>query len=97
MHLGLGSGLIKPNRVYPMEDKTRLNAEAGYDTRGQPNTFFENQLLTYKQTAQYLSLSEPYLRKLKAKGDIPFVVVGHRAVRFRVSSLNQWIVNREVK
>lgn len=59
--------------------------------------FFENQLLTYKQAAQYLSLSEPYLRKLKAREEIPYVVVGSRAVRFRVCSLDQWIENREVK
>jgi excisionase family DNA binding protein len=59
--------------------------------------FFENQLLSYKQAAQYLSVSEAYLRKLKAKGHIPFVLVGDRAVRFRVSSLNQWVEEREVK
>ncbi len=59
--------------------------------------FFENQLLSYKQAAQYLSVSEPYLRRLKSQGLIPFVLVGDRAVRFRVSSLNQWIEEREVK
>lgn len=58
---------------------------------------FENQLLTYKQAAQYLSLSEPYLRKLKARGELPFVIVGGRAVRFRISSLNRWIEEREIK
>ena len=57
---------------------------------------FDNQLLNYKQTAQYLSLSEPYLRKLKARGELPFVIVGGRAVRFRVSSLNRWIEEREI-
>lgn len=61
------------------------------------NTLFENQLLTYKQAAQYLSLSEPYLRKLKAREEIPYVAVGSRAVRFRVSSLDQWIEEREIK
>ena len=60
-------------------------------------TFFENQLLTYKQAAQYLSLSEAYLRRLKRNGELPFVVVGGRAVRFRVCSLHQWIENREIK
>jgi len=58
--------------------------------------FFENQLITYKQAAQYLGLSVPYLRRLKSKGLIPFVQVGDRGVRFRVSSLNHWIEKREV-
>lgn len=57
---------------------------------------FENQLLTYKQAAQYLSLSESYLRRLKSKSLIPFVLVSDRGVRFRVSSLNHWIEKREV-
>jgi excisionase family DNA binding protein len=59
--------------------------------------FFENQLLSYKEAARYLSVSEPYLRRLKSKGLIPFVCVGDRAVRFRVCSLNRWIEKREVK
>ncbi|HLD99942.1 MAG TPA: helix-turn-helix domain-containing protein [Bdellovibrionota bacterium] len=58
---------------------------------------FENQLLSYKQAAQYLSVSEPFLRKLKSRGLVPFVLIGDRGVRFRVSSLNQWIEEREVK
>jgi|GEM_PF-1525266 len=57
---------------------------------------FEN-LLTYKQAAQCLGLSEPYLRKLKASGQLPYVVVGSRAIRFRMSSLTRWIEEREIK
>ncbi|HCM41531.1 MAG: hypothetical protein A2Z97_04220 [Bdellovibrionales bacterium GWB1_52_6] len=59
--------------------------------------FFENQLISYKQAAQYLSVCESYLRRLKTRNLIPFVLVGDRAVRFRVSSLNQWVEEREVK
>ncbi len=59
--------------------------------------FFENQLLSYKQAAQYLSVSESYLRRLKSKGLVPCVLIGDRSVRFRVSSLNHWIEKREVK
>jgi excisionase family DNA binding protein len=62
----------------------------------QENRFFENQLITYKEAAKYLSVSESYLRRLKANGRIPFVFVGDRGVRFRVSSLNRWIEKREV-
>ncbi len=58
--------------------------------------FFENRLLTYAQAAKYLSVSESYLRRLKGKGHVPFVFVGTRGVRFRVSSLNRWIEKREV-
>lgn len=58
--------------------------------------FVENQLISYKQAAQYLSVSESYLRKLKARGEIPHVFVGNRGVRFRVSSLNRWVDKREV-
>lgn len=58
--------------------------------------FFDNQLLSYSEAAKYLSVSESYLRRLKAKGKIPFVPVGNRAVRFRVGSLNHWIEKREV-
>ena len=66
----------------------------GNNTR---QTFFENQLLNYKQAAQYLSVSESYLRRLKRKKIIPCVFIGDRAVRFRVSSLNSWIEKREVQ
>jgi excisionase family DNA binding protein len=58
--------------------------------------FFENQLLSYKEAARYLSLSESYLRRLKSEGNIPFVPVSDRGVRFRVGSLNRWIEKREV-
>lgn len=76
-------------------ENLRLNSGAvGYSTYPQ---LFENQLLSYNQAAQYLSVSEAYLRKLKAAGNVPFVAIGKRSVRFRVSTLNQWIENREIK
>ena len=59
-------------------------------------SLFLNQLLTYKQAAKYLSVSESYLRRLKSHGVVPHVYVGNRGVRFRVSSLNRWIEKREV-
>jgi excisionase family DNA binding protein len=67
------------------------------ETMISPQVFFENQLLSYKQAAQYLCISEPYLRRLKAKRQIPFVQLGLRGIRFRVSSLNHWIEKREIK
>ena len=74
------------------------NNQAGDTTFNSPHQrLFENQLLSYKEAARYLSLCESYLRRLKSKGLIAFVCVGDRAVRFRVSSLNSWIEKREVK
>lgn len=58
--------------------------------------FFENNLLSYKQAAQYLSVSVSYLRRLKSKKKIAFVSIGSRGVRFRLGALNQWIEKREV-
>lgn len=58
---------------------------------------FENQLLSYIQAARYLSISEPYLRRLKQQGQIPFVLIGLRGVRFKLSSLNSWVEKREIK
>jgi len=58
--------------------------------------FFENRLLTYSEAARYLSVSESYLRRLKAQRDIPFVPMGNRSVRFRVASLIRWIAKREM-
>ncbi|MBI3556394.1 MAG: helix-turn-helix domain-containing protein [Deltaproteobacteria bacterium] len=57
---------------------------------------FENQLLSYSEAARYLSVSESYLRRLKALGQIACVLIGSRGVRFRVGSLNRWIEKREM-
>ena len=57
---------------------------------------FENRLLNYSEAARYLSVSESYLRKLKRRGKVPFVPMGNRGVRFRVSSLTLWIEKREM-
>jgi excisionase family DNA binding protein len=60
------------------------------------SVFIEKQLLSYKEAARYLSVSESYLRRLKSRRQISCVLVGDRGIRFRVSSLNQWIEKREV-
>ena len=63
------------------------------------NLLFENflNLLNYKQAAQCLSISEPYLRRLKAHGKIPWVPMGKRGVRFNPVSLKTWVRDREIK
>lgn len=58
---------------------------------------FENQLFSYKEAARYLRISEPYLRRLKRQGRIAFVPIGSRGVRFRLSSLDKWVEEREIK
>ena len=60
-------------------------------------SFFDGRLLTYKEAASYLSLSESYLRRLKKKKQIGCVCIGNRGVRFRLSTLNSWVEKRETK
>jgi len=80
-----------------LTDKTAKTPLCADHTKGKDNEqFFENQLLTYKQAAQYLGISKPYLKRLKAQGLMPYVLVGDRAIRFRMSSLNRWIEDREI-
>lgn len=63
-------------------------------TRAEP--FFEN-LIGYQRAAKYLGLSEAYLRRLKSQGKIPYVQVGRRGIRFRITSLDAWVLEREIK
>lgn len=61
------------------------------------DSLFDNRLLSYSEAAEYLSVSESYLRRLKAQKQIAYVPVGSRNIRFRVASLNNWIEKREMK
>ena len=72
--------------------------ESGNPLKKSPDQapIFDNQLLTYGEAAKYLSVSESYLRRLKAQKQIAFVPIGGRSVRFRVGSLNRWIEKREM-
>lgn len=56
----------------------------------------DNQLLNYTQAAQFLGVSPQYLRELKSRGRIAAVEIGPRCVRFRVASLNKFVLEREV-
>ena len=61
---------------------------------------FENtkRLLTYKQAAKYLGISEVYLRRLKAAGRIKTVPIGfgiRPGIRLDISDLDQWIEKRK--
>lgn len=61
------------------------------------HTFFENRLLKYSEAAEFLSMSESYLRRLKARGEVPCVSIGSRGIRFSVASLSRWVEKREMK
>ena len=71
--------------------------EQGASCSGHSPAVFENQLFSYKEAARYLRISEPYLRRLKRQGRIAFVPIGSRGVRFRLSSLDKWVEEREIK
>jgi len=52
----------------------------------------EHKLLTTKQAAKYLSLSEAFLERDRWAGArIPFVRVGARAVRYELSTLEAYV------
>ena len=50
-------------------------------------------LLTPRQAAQALQISERKLWSMKASGEIPHVLLG-RSVRYPVADLRQWIDER---
>lgn len=53
----------------------------------------EQLLLTSRQAAQALQISERKLWSMKASGEIPHVLLG-RSVRYPVADLQQWIDER---
>jgi len=52
------------------------------------------QLLTIQQVASYLSVSPRTVRRLLARGSLPFVRFG-RLVRFREQDLARWVEARK--
>ena len=56
-----------------------------------------NQLFTTKDAAQFLGVSKAFLERDRWAGArIPFIKVGSRAVRYRLSDLNDYI-NKQVR
>ncbi|WP_273427147.1 helix-turn-helix domain-containing protein [Marinobacter sp.] len=56
-----------------------------------------NQLFTTKDAAQFLGVSKAFLERDRWAGArIPFIKVGSRAVRYRLSDLNEY-VNKQVR
>ncbi len=53
-----------------------------------------SQLLNTKQAANYLSVSNAFLERDRWAGArIPFIKIGSRAVRYRISDLDAYIEN----
>ena len=55
----------------------------------------QDKLLTTKEAAPYLGVSEAFLERDRWAGaQVPFIRVGSRAVRYRVSDLEAFIESR---
>lgn len=56
----------------------------------------QDKLLTTKQAAPYLGVSEAFLERDRWAGArIPYIKVGSRAVRYRISDLEAYIESRK--
>jgi hypothetical protein len=60
-------------------------------------TLVENSLLTYHRASEIFGISGTELKEAKAAGLIAFVQAGRRGVRFRVSEINRYILDRETR
>jgi excisionase family DNA binding protein len=54
-------------------------------------------LLNYPAIAGELRLPERYVRYLVSKGVIPYIRLGHKTIRFRLSDVERALKKREVK
>ena len=55
----------------------------------------EKKLLTTKEAAKYLGVSEAFLERYRWAGaTIPFVRIGARAVRYEISALDAFVKSR---
>jgi len=59
-----------------------------------PNVIEKRLLLTPRQAAQALQISERKLWSMKASGEIPYILLG-RSVRYPVADLQRWIDKRK--
>ena len=53
-------------------------------------------LLTEREVADYLAISPETLRRLRYAGEIPYVPLGRRLVRYRREDLDRWLNERTV-
>jgi hypothetical protein len=58
---------------------------------------FDNQLLTYREVKKYFGICGTELKSAKADGLISFYPAGKRGVRFRVSVITRYILDKEMR
>lgn len=79
-----------------MDNSTRQSG-AGDTAQIRIITLFENQLLTYRRVTELFGISGTELKEAKAAGLLAFVPAGRRGVRFRVSVINRYILEKETR
>lgn len=52
-------------------------------------------LITHRDAARWLGVSERQLDRLKAAGEIPYLRIGGRSIRYRPESLATWAAAQE--
>lgn len=52
-------------------------------------------VITAKELAEYLKLSEDHIRRLTSRSEIPYVKIGH-SVRYRMSNIDRWLSSKMV-
>ena len=88
--------MAQPKRTHVHESPVAIEKEArrGLITPTVNNLLVGQLLLTPRQAAQALQISERKLWSIKASGEIPHVLLG-RSVRYPLADLQQWIDERK--
>lgn len=79
-------------RTFPLETST-AKWETQTSLREFPEDALLEKLLTKPQLAEWLGVSQSYINKLMALGDIPYVKFG-RTVRFQQVKILAWLQRR---
>ena len=53
------------------------------------------EVMTAKELAEMLRLSEDHIRRLTSRREIPYVKIGH-AVRYKASDIDRWLTSKRV-
>jgi excisionase family DNA binding protein len=88
--------MVQPKRTHVHESPVAIETKArrGLMIRTVNNLRVGQLLLTPRQAAQALQISERKLWSMKASGEIPHVLLG-RSVRYPLCDLQQWIDERK--
>lgn len=54
-----------------------------------------NEMMTARELAEALRLSEDHIRRLTSRKEIPYVKIGH-AVRYRGDDIERWLAGKRV-